>query len=377
MPDIHARFSPSAADRYIHCPPSLLLGEEVGPEDTSSDYSREGTEAHSLGEFLLKEALGIPCEDPRPALHYYNEEMQECAEGYRDAVLEIYHTLLRDCPDAVLSVEQRVSIEDYAEGAFGTSDALLIGNGEMFVVDYKHGKGVEVSAEENSQLKCYALGAYLAFSPLYDIEKITLVIYQPRINNFSQWSLSVEALLYWAENVLRPAADMALHGEGDFASGPWCRFCKAKAVCRKRAEENLSLARYDFARPDSLEDDEVNIILGKVDGLIAWANDVREYALARALSGYAWDDWKVVEGRSVRKYSDEAAVAKAVTEAGYDPYERKLLNLTEMQKMLGKKQFEQLLGGLIIKPEGKPTLVSRSDRREEINTAMTDFKEEM
>ncbi|HUM60285.1 MAG TPA: DUF2800 domain-containing protein [Clostridia bacterium] len=376
MPDTHARFSPSAADRYIHCPPSLILGEEAGAEDTSSDYSREGTEAHSLGEFLLKEALGIPCEDPRPGLHYYTDEMQECAEGYRDAVLEIFHTLQRDCPDAIISIEQRVSIEEYADGAFGTSDAVLIGNGEMFIVDYKHGRGVEVSAEDNAQLKCYALGAYLAFSPLYDIQKITLVIYQPRINNFSQWSLTTEALLNWAENDLRPAAEMALHGEGDFACGPWCRFCRAKAVCRKRAEENMMLARYDFARPDSLEDDEINIILGKVDALTAWANDVREYALQRALAGYAWDDWKVVEGRSVRKYADEDKVAAAVKAAGYDPYERKLLNLTEMQKMLGKKQFEELLGPLVIKPEGKPTLVSRSDKREEINTAMTDFKEE-
>ena len=376
MPDVHARFSPSSADRYIHCPPSLLLGEEVGPEDTGSDYSREGTEAHSLGEFLLKSALGIECSDPRPDFKYYNDEMQECAEGYRDAVLEIYEGLKLNCPDPIISIEQRVSIEEFAEGAFGTSDAVLIGNGEMFIIDYKHGKGVEVSAIENSQLKCYALGAYLAFSPLYEIEKITLVIYQPRINNFSQWSLRTEALLNWAETVLKPAADMALHGEGDYASGPWCRFCKAKSVCRKRAEENLALARYDFARPSTLEDDEINIILGKVDGLVTWANDVKDYALQRALSGYVWDDWKVVEGRAVRKYADENAVAKAVENAGYDPYLRKLMPLTEMQKMLGKKQFEELLGAYIIKPEGKPTLVNRKDKRQEINTAMTDFKEE-
>ena len=377
MPDVHARFSPSASDRLIHCPPSLLLSEEVGPEDTSSDYTREGTEAHSLGEFLLRTALGEQMEDPRPGFHYYNEEMKECAEGYRDAVLEIFHTVQRDCPDAIISIEQRVSLEEYVEDSFGTTDALIIGNGEMFVIDYKHGRGVEVSAEENAQLKCYATGAYTAFSPLYDIRKITLVIYQPRISNYSQWSLTPEALLYWAENVLKPAADMALHGEGDFACGSWCRFCKAKAVCRKRAEENLSLARYDFARPSTLEDDEINIILGSVDNLIAWANDVKEYALERAMSGYAWDEWKVVEGRSIRKYSDEEAVAQAVKAAGYDPYQYKLLPLTEMQKMLGKKQFEELLGPWIIKPEGKPTLVSRADKRPEINTAMTDFKEEM
>ena len=376
MPDVHARFSPSSADRYIHCPPSLLLGEEVGPADTSSDYTREGTEAHALGEYLLRTELGETMADPRPIFHYYNEEMQSCAEGYRDAVLEIYHTLQRDCPDALISVEQRIDFSEYVEGGFGTSDAIVLGNRHLFVIDYKHGKGVEVSAVDNNQLKCYALGAYLAFEPLYVIDEITLVIYQPRINNYSQWSLKKEALLLWAETVLRPAGEMALHGEGDYSSGPWCRFCRAKSVCRKRAEENLALARYDFARPDTLEDDEINIILGRVDGLVSWANDVKEYALKRALAGYVWDGWKVVEGRSVRKYSDEEAVAKAVEEAGYDPYLRKVLPLTEMEKMLGKKQFEEIVGNLIIKPDGKPTLVSRADKRPELNTIMNDFKEE-
>ena len=376
MPDVHARFSPSSADRYIHCPPSLLLGEEVGPADTSTDYTREGTEAHALGEYLLRTALGEKIEDPRPAFHYYNSEMQSCAEGYRDAVLEIYHTLQRDCQDAFLSIEQRIDFSEYVEDGFGTSDAIALGDGHLFVIDYKHGKGVEVSAEDNNQLKCYALGAYLAFAPLYDIEKITLVIYQPRINNYSQWSLTTEALLLWAETVLRPAGEKALHGEGDYSSGPWCRFCRAKSVCRKRAEENLALARYDFARPDTLEDDEINVILGRVEGLVSWANDVKEYALKRALAGYVWDHWKVVEGKSIRKYSDEDAVARAVEEAGYDPYQRRILPLTEMEKMLGKKQFHEIVGNLIIKPDGKPTLVSRADKRPELNTIMNDFKEE-
>ena len=222
----------------------------------------------------------------------------------------------------------------------------------------------------------YGLGAYLAFGALYDISEITLVIYQPRISNFSQWSLSPEALLIWAETVLRPAGEMALHGEGDFSSGPWCRFCKAKAVCRKRAEENLALARYDFARPSSLEDDEVNVILERVDSLISWANDVKEYALKRALSGYAWDNWKLVEGRPIRRFTDEKKVAEAVESAGYDPYQRKLLGITEMQKMLGKKKFNDILGEYISKPEGKPTLVSRADPRPEMNDIFNEFKEE-
>ena len=269
MPDVHARFSPSSAERYIRCPPSLLLGEEVGPEDNGSEYSREGTEAHSLCEYLLNQALGIPMEDPRPSFHYYNEEMQSCAEGYRDTILEIFESLRQTCRDPTIFVEQQVSLEEYVEGCFGTSDCIIIGDNHMYVCDYKHGKGVPVYAEENSQLKCYSLGAYLAFSPLYDIKEITLVIYQPRINNFSQWSLSTEALLNWAETVLQPAGEMALHGEGDFACGSWCRFCKAKAVCRKRAEENLAMTRYDFARPSTLGDDEVNVILERVDALVS------------------------------------------------------------------------------------------------------------
>ncbi len=376
MPDVHARFSPSAAERYIRCPPSLILGEEVAPEDTGSEYTREGTDAHSLCEFLLKEALGLPTEDPTANLSYYNSEMRECAEGYRDMVMERYEELKKNCPDPFISIEQRVSIDEYAEGAFGTTDALLIGKDELVIIDFKYGKGVEVSAEDNAQLKCYALGAFLAFGPLYEIKNISLIIYQPRISNYSRWSLSKEALLTWAETVLKPAADMALHGEGDYSSGAWCRFCKAKTVCRKRAEENLSLARYDFARPDTLEDDEINVILSKLDDLVTWAGDIKDYALQRALSGYAWDDWKVVEGKSNRKYADEEKVAELLLKAGYDPYQRKIVPLTDMEKEMGKKKFQEVLGGLVIKPAGKPVLVRMDDKRPPFNSAKNDFMEE-
>ena len=376
MPDVHAKFSPSASDRLIHCPPSLMLGEQYGPEDTGSEYSREGTEAHSVGEFLLKQALGLPCEDPRPSLKMYSPEMQECAEGYRDTVLEIYETMKQTCSDTIISVEQQVHFDEYVPGGFGTSDAVVIGDGHMYVIDYKHGKGVEVSAEDNPQLKCYALGCYLAFSPLYEIEDITLVIYQPRISNFSEWSLKATDLLVWADTVLRPQAELALKGAGEYSCGSWCRFCRAKAICRKRAEENLALARYDFARPDCLEDDEINIILGKADQLIAWAEDVKTYALQEALHGHIWEDWKVVEGRSIRKYTDEAAVAKAVTDAGFDPYEKKLLTITAMEKLLGKQTFSTLLGDMVVKPSGKPTLVPKSDKRPEMTTAINEFMEE-
>jgi len=371
VPSRHSRTGPSSAERWVHCPPSLRLGEEYGAPDTGSVYAAEGTEAHELGEFLLRQALGEAMEDPRPAMQFYNEEMQECAEGYRDTVLELYNQLKLRSQDAVLYVEQEISFEEYVPGGFGTSDCVIIGDGEMLVVDYKHGKGVPVSAEGedgegNPQLKCYALGAYLAFEALYAIEKVTLVIYQPRIANFSQFSLSAEALLAWAEGTLRPAAALALAGEGELSCGSWCRFCRAKAVCRKRAEENLALARYDFARPPTLEDDEVNLILGRLPALEAWAGDIREYALQRALAGYAWDDFKLVEGRATRRFTDEQKVAEVVAGAGYDPYEKKVKGITAMTSLLGKKTFNDLLSPYVMKGEGKPTLAPRSDKRPEL-----------
>ena len=376
MPNRHARFGPSSADRYIHCPPALKMGEEYGQPDTGSIYAAEGTEAHELGEFLLRQALGEEMADPRPTMTYYCEEMQECAEGYRDTVLDLYNQLKLRSPDAVLFIEQEVSFEQYVPGGFGTSDCVIIGDGEMIIVDYKHGKGVPVSAEGspdgeghltgNTQLKCYALGAYLAFEALYEIKDVTLVIYQPRIANFSSFTLTVEELLAWADNVLRPAAQLALAGDGDLACGSWCRFCRAKAVCRKRAEENLALARYDFARPPNLEDDEINIILGRLPDLEAWATDIRDYALQRALSGYAWDDFKLVEGRTTRKFTDEAKVAEVVAAAGVDPFEKRLKGLTALKTALGKKRFEELLDPLMEKSPGKPTLVPRADKRPEL-----------
>ena len=376
MPDVHSKLPPSSAERYIHCPPSIKLGEEYGPPDTSSEYTREGTDAHTLCEFLLKEAIGEAAEDPREGLSYYDQEMEEAAQGYRDTVMELYDSLKRECPDPFLAVEQRVRFEEYVPGGFGTSDAILIGAGKMYVVDFKYGRGVEVSAKDNAQLKCYALGAYLAFGDLYDISDVTLVIYQPRIGNYSTWEFPVSDLLAWAKDVLKPAAELAAVGAGEFSCGSWCRFCKAKAVCRKRAEENLSLARYDFARPETLEEDEINIILSKVDSLVSWAEDIKTYALEEAIKGRVWDDWKVVEGRSVRKYSDEAAAAAKAIAAGIDPYEKKLIPITGLEKLMGKKKFNELLGPLIVKPAGKPTLVPRSDKRQELSNAISDFKEE-
>ena len=365
----HAYLAASASERWISCPPSAKLCAQM--EDQGSPYAQEGTDAHSLCQYLLEQALGRHSRDPTDALTFYNAEMQEAAEGYAAFVMEQLAEVKQHCPDPLVCVEQTVDFSKWVEHGFGTADAAIVADGMLYVTDMKYGLGVLVSAAGedgcgNTQLKCYALGAYLAFSTLYDIRNITLVIYQPRIANYSSFSLPTEALLAWADDVLRRSAALALAGEGELVCGSWCRFCKAKAVCRKRAEENLALARYDFARPPTLEDDEVNLILGRLSDLEAWAADIREYALRRALSGYAWDDFKLVESRSTRKITDEEAVVRVVEAAGFDPYEHKVKGITALSSMLGKNRFNELIGPFVEKQAGKPTLVPRADKRSEL-----------
>ena len=231
-------------------------------------------------------------------------------------------------------------------------------------------------AEQNPQMMLYALGALEIFDGIYDIDTVRMTIFQPRKSNVSVYEMAKDNLLEWADTELTQKAQLAYEGQGSFSCGEWCRFCKAKAECRERAEANLALARYDFEEPALLDDDEIADILGKVDALTAWAADVKEYALQQAVSGKEWSGWKLVEGRSNRKYTNDAVVAAAVESAGFDPYERKVLGITAMQKMLGKSRFEELLAPYIEKPQGKPTLVPESDKRPAMNTAKSDFMEE-
>lgn len=373
MPSKHARLSPSSSHIWLHCPPSVRLSEKY--EDQTSIYAEEGTEAHSLCEYELRKILDEKVADPRPNLRFYDQVMQDSADGYVETVMGIYDELKTFDESAVVFVEQQVDFSEYVPGGFGTSDAVIIGGPTMVICDFKYGSGVEVSATENTQLMCYALGCYLAFSPIYDISDIRLVIYQPRLSNYSVWECSADDLLAWAEEELRPKAKLAEAGEGTFAAGEWCRFCKARHTCRARSLKNLELAQYDFKLPPELSDDEVSDILNLLDDLEKWASDIREYAVKTILSGNAIDGWKLVEGRSNRKYTDEQAVASAVTDAGYDPYEHKVLGITAMTSILGKKKFNELLGELVYKPAGKPVLVRSNDKRPEYSNAKTDFME--
>ena len=370
----HALLSASSSHRWLNCPPSARLGENY--EYRGSDFAAEGTDAHSLCEYKLKNALGLPADDPTENLSWYNEEMEECAADYASYVMELLAEAKKATADPIVLVEQRLDYTRFVKEGFGTGDCVIVADGTLNIVDMKYGRGVEVSAVENPQMMLYALGALEIFDAIYDISTIKMTIYQPRLSNISVYSLSRDALLEWAENVLKPTADLAYTGDGDYHCGEWCRFCKAKADCRERARANMALASYEFAQPPLLTDTEIEDILGKVDDLVSWANDVKEFALQAAVSGKEWNGWKVVEGRSVRKYTDENLVAAAVIAAGHDPYEQKLLGITEMQKTLGKAKFDEILGGLIMKPQGKPTLVPESDKRPAMNNAKNDFKED-
>lgn len=362
----HALLSPSASHRWIECPPSVRLTEFM--EDKPSAYADEGTLAHSIAEGKLKSHLGyaenpIKCED---AL------MDEYTDDYVAFVDEQMSVL--ENPSAF--VEQRVDCSKYVPECYGTCDALIVSDGILHICDLKYGTGVKVEAVDNDQLRIYALGAFEMFSCLYDISTVRMSIFQPRLSHCDTWGIPIEELLKWADDVLVPVAKQAWNGEGDFKAGEHCRFCKVRATCRKLAEYNLSLARYDFEPPATLDNIEIAAILAKADELVSWVTDVKEYALRQALSGVTYDGFKVVEGRSNRKYTDENAVVETVKAAGFDPYEHSVLGITAMNALLGKKRFSELLGGLIEKPQGKPTLVPMSDKRPAIHTANEDFKEE-
>lgn len=377
MPDIHSPLSPSSAFRWIKCTPSAKLNAAL--PDSTSEYALQGTAAHTLCEYKLQKLLGKDAKDPTENLTYFDAEMADCTDSYQQYVSEQIEKAKQFCKDPIVLVEQKLDFSKWVPQGFGTGDCVIVADNVLTVIDFKYGVGVLVEAEQNPQMMCYALGALALFDSIYDIENVVMTIFQPRRDNISTYKLSKKELLQWADEILSPAAQLAAKGEGEFKAGKHCRFCKVKATCRKRAEYNLELARYDFEIPANLEDTEIEVILSKADELAAWCSNIKEYAFQQALNGKQWNGWKLVEGRSVRKYINEDAVAETVKNAGYDPYEHKVLGITAMTRMLGKAKFENLLSSFIEKPTGKPALVPKSDKRPSINKAVQaadDFKEE-
>ena len=372
-PSKHAVLSASSSHRWLNCSPSARLEQEF--EDRETEAAAEGTAAHALCEHKLRRALKR--QSRKPISKYDCEEMDIHTDNYVQFVLETISQAREHCADPIINIEQRLDFSCYVPHGFGTGDCIIIADKTLHIIDFKYGQGVLVEAENNPQMMLYALGALRIYDTLYDIEDVAMTIYQPRRENISTWTIAVSDLVTWAENELVPKARLAFEGKGEYMPGPWCTFCKAAVKCRARAEEKLALARYEFAQPPLLTDAEIEEILGKLDDLTRWAEEIKAYAQDAALNhGKQWHGFKVVEGRSVRKYSDENAVIEAANAAGYhDIFRKSLLPITEMEKLMGKQEFTEVLSGLIIKPAGKPTLVPITDKRPAMTNANIDFIE--
>lgn len=374
-PTKHAVLSASSSHRWLNCNPSARLEQEF--EDRTSEAAEEGTAAHALAEHKLRKALKMRSKKPVSA--YDCDEMDGYTDDYVAFVLEQFEQTKQLCQDPKILIEQKLDFSCYVPDGFGTGDCLIVADKLLHIIDFKYGQGLLVEAEENPQMMLYALGALRIFDHLYDIEEVSMSIFQPRRENVSTWTISVEDLMDWVENTLKPRAERAYKGEGEYIPGPWCTFCKAAVKCRARAEEKLQLAKYEFAPPPLLTDAEIEDILSRLDDLTKWANEISAYAQDAAVNhGKHWQGFKLVESRTNRKYSDETAVIEAAKAAGYsDIFKKSLIPITEMEKLMGKKTFLEVLGGLVIKPQGKPTLVPVSDKRPAIivSGANDDFTE--
>lgn len=382
----HALLSASSAHRWLICAPSARLEEQF--PDSESGHAKEGTLAHEICElkvsqkFIKRQSTATFKKKLKKLREnkLYQREMDGYTEEYLDYISSIVHSFDQT---PYIAVEKQVDYSHIAPEGFGTCDCIIIGGDTMHIVDFKYGKGVHVSAGENPQLKLYAAGALKAYGMLYPIKRVVMHIVQPRIDNNSSAELLTEDLELWLNNI-RPWAEQAYNGEGEFRpSEETCRFCRAKNTCRARADKNLELAKEEFKKPPLLSNDEVGEILKKARDIKQWVADLEEWTLKEILKGGTVAGWKAVEGRSVRTFADQEKAFEILKGSGVDEallYERKALTLTGIEKLIGKKEFNELLADQVVKPQGKPTLAPREDKREAITlktSAEEDFKEEI
>ena len=377
-PSAHAVLSPSSASRWMACTPSARFEQQF--ENTTSIFAEEGTLAHAIGELIIQRRLDIissdffheelvACQvDP-----LYNAEMLTHAEQYADYCLQ------ESQPDHIHAVETRLDITSHVPEGFGTGDYMRVIPSERKLIfrDLKYGKGVPVSATNNTQLKIYAIGALAWWGWLYEIDTVSVGIYQPRLNNNSEWEISVPELMQWAEDELRPKAKLAFAGEGEYAPGNHCKFCRARVRCKALADYNLDLFKHELKTHDQLTDHEMLSVVKKASLLSAWAKDIEEYMLAEAVKGKQWEGMKLVEGKSNRIFVSESATeAKLIKEGYVEIYTpKKLLGITDLKKNIGAKAFKELVEPDLRKPPGKPTLVPADDPRKDFDSAVSVFKD--
>lgn len=394
----HALLAPSSAKRWMTCTPSARLEATVPGKDTA--YTREGTIAHAMAEAILRDLLEQKCTCFPDAGEYLTsrsgvvlmefcrtaeregfdwKEMAETVyEHYCRPVYEAYLGAQLQDPEAVLLIESQLKLAEFIPEGFGSSDAVLIYGSTLEVFDLKYGKGVKVEAERNPQMMCYALGAYCGEGEFYDIANVRMTIIQPRLRHESSWSITAPDLLYWAHNVLKPAALKAWKGEGPQTPGEHCRFCRVAAQCKALAAYTLDVAGTK-TEPGLMSLEEVAALLPHLSTIKSWIASVEEFALDKALEGESIPGYKLVEGRSVRKISNPALAIERLELSGIDPASflrpAELKTISDLEKTLTKKGFNTIIGDLVIKPEGKPTLVEETDPRPAFSKANSDFKD--
>lgn len=377
----HALLSPSAAHRWLTCTPSARL--EARYPETTSDAAEEGTLAHALGEYKLRlqyncgEAATPEQLDGIRRSKWYSEEMNGYATAYADFVSDRFAEAVKVTPDAVLFVETKLDLRFALPDAFGTADAVIIADGLLQIIDLKYGKGVAVSAERNKQMMIYALGALHTYRGVYAVDRVQMYIYQPRLDSCTSYTMTAAELEEWAREELQPRAKVAYRGEGELVTGDHCRFCKHRVHCAALAEQAVSLAIEDF-EPERETDASIERVLKVAETVTGYINAVKEYALAEALKGRKWDGFKLVEGRSTRRFTDEEALVAACKANGIDTaefFDKKLKGVPAIEKLLGKADFADLAAPFVAKPAGAPTLVPVTDKRPEYSVAAAEFKD--
>lgn len=379
----HALLSASGAHRWLECPPSARLEESF--EDRPSDSAKEGTLAHAIAEAKVRNMLI----DPLPKRSFnkilkdftnnsmYQKEMDALTDEYAEYIREI---MLSYTQKPYIAVEVKLNLSTYIPEGLGTADCIIISGNDLHIIDLKYGKNVPVSAEDNPQLKLYALGAVGEYELFYDIQSIHMYIFQPRNKNGGgTFTTNVQELKAWGESI-RPTVKMAYMGLGEQKAGPWCGFCKAKPICQKHAEKCRELAKLDFKKPELLSREEIGQILQTAKDVASWAKALEEYALSEVLKGNDVPGWKAVEGRKTRVWTDMDMVFKKLTSSGVSEeilWTKSPLTLAQVEKEIGKKEFNALVGDMVTTSTGKPTLVPDSDKRESIKIKAADeFKEE-
>ena len=408
MPEVHAILSASSSKRWLNCTPSARLEQNFPNE--SSVYAEEGTAAHALGEYKLRKYLHERVQ--RPTSEFDSEEMENNTDIYAEFIIIQIERIKETCPHPLVMVEERLDYSYLVPGGFGTGDCVIIADETLYVLDYKNGKGVFVSCDHNPQMMLYALGAYHAYGYLYDIRKVSMTIIQPRLENISTFECTVDELLDWGESYVRPRAKLAFEGKGEQVPGDWCRFCRARCACKACAQEALALVKEEFLdldagvledeqRSDCLEETDatasfapdtsaptfkspallsktdIEQILPTLNRIESWIEAIFAYVSSEAINhGVTWAGYKVVEGRSKRQFLDTKSVVVAAQKAGYtDIYKTELISLTEFEKLMGKKRFQEVLGEYVVKPPGELSLVPDSDPREavDLQTAADEF----